>query len=365
MARLSTKPPASVIRAGKGKVDIYFHRGQFVARSWPRKTSIPATTKQKAQRARFTAAVKVVKSASAADINWAHQSVKGTQWTYKDYLMAAAYGKTIKWKSTYTTNNTSTPSNIQEVMRTPCATHVNILLKKAISGSVKVALTAIKPTSRHLVKEVLGALRNCGMEYSADAVSESNLIDGSDGLFELLELPTIASGTFLWWWIFGTEAGLVKAWVSSIGIESDCTPAAGFGTCQVHMSGTQLSVGTGNWQTPTLSQIIEDPGGWTGFGGTTIKPPDAGTYNVMFVAGASSFNSSSGTLNARIQISGGSPTQTFPGGSASWTPHTDAVIVGGMTLNINHPNTAINLQTMSPPNPLYFGTAIQKLVVSR
>lgn len=365
MARLSSRPPYGVVTAGKGKVDFAAWRGLYYARAWPKKPTGPRSTKVQQQMARMTAAAKVVRQLSAADYNFAYAATKGTQWTYRDYLFSQVYGKSISWKTNYHSSPTAAPGGVVSMVSTACATYPTIALKKAIQGSVRVALSAVKPTSRHIVKKVLGEFRNCGTDFVVDNAEELNLIDAGDGITELLGLPELASGAFIWWWIFGTEAGLVKSWVSAIHIAHNCTPEAGFGTCQVHASGTQLSIGTGAYQQPTLNQIVEDPGGWTGFGGTTIRPPDQGVYTIIALATADSFNGSSGTLTSGLQVSGGVPTQIFDEQSDGWSPTKTATIVHATTYEANAPLPSFAMLTKATSGQLYFGGAQQRLVVSR
>jgi hypothetical protein len=248
---------------------------------------------------------------------------------------------------------------------THCSSRPQIVLHKALQQTVKAALTAIRPTARSTYKEILGFLRECGREFEAEAVEEANPIDATDGLLSWLDLPELVSGATLFYWYFGVEASVVKAWVSSINIVTDCTPAAGFGTCQVHSDGDQLSIGTGNWQIPTLSQIVEDPGGWTGFGGSTIHPPDRGVYTVMALAQATSFFGSIGQLSARIQVQDGTVKNYFETDAVPWSPSTAATIIMVGDIEVNNDMPAFNMATMANSGPLYFGTSIQRLVVSR
>lgn len=58
LARLLQLPHQGIIDGFKGVVDFYVHRGIPCARAWPRKTTIPQTTGEKAAQVPFSYASK-------------------------------------------------------------------------------------------------------------------------------------------------------------------------------------------------------------------------------------------------------------------------------------------------------------------
>lgn len=93
MAILSTCPDPKYILALRGKVDYSFYRGLFYARAWPRRPRHPRSTGVKASASTFASYSQRVRNTAPQLRTYAEELTRKTEWTWKDMLTSAAYGK--------------------------------------------------------------------------------------------------------------------------------------------------------------------------------------------------------------------------------------------------------------------------------
>lgn len=97
MPVLRSTPLPMDIAGLKGKVDIYWYRGQICARRWPRPyTGTPSEARQ-ASYTTFGEVAKLVLQNGDTAITAAVVASTGAPWTWRDAWTSAQYGHVIRW----------------------------------------------------------------------------------------------------------------------------------------------------------------------------------------------------------------------------------------------------------------------------
>src|SRR5215211_7744335 len=77
----------------RGKLIQYYHHGQLVAASWPRKRSEPPTAAQKEQREEFARMVRATKDVEPTQQASARLLAEESKYTWRDVMSLAMMGK--------------------------------------------------------------------------------------------------------------------------------------------------------------------------------------------------------------------------------------------------------------------------------
>lgn len=98
MARLNAPPPRATILALKGVIDFAVTRGVAYARAWPRKSSLPPRPGEAAAATDFGDTSIAIQQLSPDFQQAALELTAGTEWTWKDATVSAAYGGLATWQ---------------------------------------------------------------------------------------------------------------------------------------------------------------------------------------------------------------------------------------------------------------------------
>jgi len=95
MAVVDQLPEYEIIRAFRGVLDFYVHRGQYVVRSWPRPPSGPRSPAVTAAAVTFAALARALSSTHPLVQQDLESYYGNSEWTWRDAATSGQYGRAI------------------------------------------------------------------------------------------------------------------------------------------------------------------------------------------------------------------------------------------------------------------------------